>query len=142
MSPCSKCKGLGAVSSDSALGLDSRFRLTMRTSMLSEYRNAEGGLGAIEFSHEFTSMGALRNALARIPGVEFELNGDSVWASGRTPFKFKDRLYEISVPHQDVRIAPVERGAAYRETDELLRLLMQNLLPKWQNRARARFYRS
>jgi hypothetical protein len=110
--------------------------------MLSEYRDAAGGLGAIEFSHHFTSLGAMRNALAQIPGVEFELNGESAWAVGRTPFKFKDRLYEISVPHQDVRIAPAEWGAAYRETDELLRLLMQNLLPKWQNRARARFYRN
>lgn len=110
--------------------------------MLSEYRDAAGGLGAIEFSHEFTTIGAMRNALARIPGVEFELNGDSVWASGRTPFKFKDRLYEISVPHQDVRIAPAEWGAIYRETDELLLLITQSVLPKWQNRARARFYRN
>ena len=126
----------------SASGLDSRFHLTMRTSMLSEYRDAAGGLGAVEFSHEFTSMGAMRNALARIPGVEFELHGDSVWSAGRIRFKFKDRLYELSVPHQDVRMAPAESGAAYRETDELLRLLMETLLPKWQSRARSRFYRT
>jgi hypothetical protein len=110
--------------------------------MLSEYRDAAGGLGAVEFSHEFTSAGSMRNALARIPGVEFELHGDSAWAIGRTRFKFKDRLYEISVPHQDVRIAPAEWGAVYGETDELLRLLTESLLPKWQSRARSRFYRS
>ena len=114
----------------------------MRTSMLSEYRDAADGLGAVEFSHQFTTTGAMRNALTKIPGVEFELNGDSAWSAGRIPFKFKDRLYEISVPHQDVRIAPAEWGAVYGETDELLRLLMQSLLPKWQHRARARFYRN
>lgn len=108
--------------------------------MLSEYRDTAGGLGAVEFSHQYTTAGAMRNALARIPGVEFELHGDSAW-SGQTHFKFKDRLYEISVPHQDVRIAPAERGAVYHETEELLRLLTQSLLPKWQSR-RARFYRN
>jgi hypothetical protein len=110
--------------------------------MLSEYRDAAGGLAAVEFSHQFTSMGAMRNALARIPGVEFELHGDSPWIVGRTRFKFKDRLYELSVPHRDVRIAPAEWGAVYSETDEILRLVMESQLPKWQNRARARFYRS
>ena len=123
-------------------GLDSRLRLTLRTSMLSEYRDAAGGLGAFEFSHEFATTGAVRNALTRISGVEFELHGDSAWAVGRTRFKFRDRLYELSAPHLDVRIAPAESGAAYRETDELLRLLREYLLPKWQNRARTRFFRS
>jgi hypothetical protein len=122
--------------------VDSRFRLAMRTSMLSEYRDASGGLGAVEFSHEFATTGSIRNALSRIPGVEFELHGDSPWAAGRTRFKFKDRLYEISAPYKDVRITPAESGAVYPETDELLRSLSEILLPKWQNRARARFYRT
>ena len=121
--------------------MDSRFRLTMRTSMLSEYRDAAGRLAVVEFSHEFATTGSMRNALARIPGVEFELHGDSAWSVGRTRFKFKDRLYELSAPNLDVRIAPAEGGAVYRETEELLRLLSESLLPKWQNRARARFCR-
>jgi hypothetical protein len=127
----------GAVS-----GLDSRLRLTMRTSMLNEYRDAAGGLGAFEFNSEFATTGSVRNALTRIPGVEFELHGDSAWTAGRTRFKFRDRLYELSAPHLDVRIAPAESGAIYRETHELLRLLSEYLLPKWQNRGRTRFYRS
>jgi hypothetical protein len=134
---CSKERDSGAVE------LDSRFRLTLRTSMLSEYRDAAGRLGAVEFNHQFATTGSIRNALIRIPGVEFELHGDSAgYAVGRTRFKFKDRLYELSAPYQDVRIAPAERGAAYRETDELMRLLNEYLLPKWQNRARSRFYRT
>ena len=122
--------------------MDSRLRLTMRTSMLSEYRDAAGGLGAFEFNSEFATTGSVRNALARIPGVEFELHGDPTSSVGRTRFKFRDRLYELSAPHLDVRITPAESGAVYRETDELLRLLREYLLPKWQNRARTRFFRS
>ena len=136
MPPRSKERNSGAVE------LDSRFRLTIRTSMLSEYRDAAGRLGAVEFNHQFATTGSIRNALTRIPGVEFELHGDSAWSSGQTRFKFRERLYELSAPHQDVRIAAAESGAAYRETDELLRLLTEYLLPKWQNRARSRFYRS
>ena len=122
--------------------MDSRLRLTLRTSMVNEYRDAAGGLGAFEFNHEFATMGALRNALARTRGVELELHGDPASSEGRTRFKFIDRLYELSAPHRDVRIAPAERGAVYRETDELLRLLCDYLLPKWRNRAPTRFYRS
>lgn len=136
MPPRSKERNSGAVE------LDSRFRLTIRTSMLSEYRDAAGRLGAVEFNHQFATTGSIRNALMCIPGVEFELHGDSAWSPGQTRFKFKDRLYELSAPHQDVRITAAESGAAYRETDELLRLLTEYLLPKWQNRARSRFYRN
>jgi hypothetical protein len=134
---CSKERDSVAVSE-----LDSRFRLTLRTSMLSEYRDTAGRLGAVEFNHEFATTGSIRNALTRIPGVEFELHGDSAGSAGRTRFKFGDKLYELSAPHRDVRIAPAEHGAAYRETGELLRLLTDYLLPKWQNRARSRFYRT
>jgi len=109
--------------------------------MLNEYRDAAGGLGVFEFNHEFATTGAVRNALTRIRGVEFELHGDPTSSVGRARFKFRERLYELSAPHLDVRIAPAESGAVYRETDELLRLLNEYLLPKWQNRARSRFYR-
>ena len=129
-------------SAGSLSGLDDRFRLTMRTSMVSEFRDAAGRLGAVEFSRDFTTTGAMRNALSQIPGVAFELHGDSPQSLGPMRFKFKDRLYEISAPYKDVRIAAVERGAAYRETDDLLRLLAERLLPKWRNRAQARFYRN
>jgi hypothetical protein len=110
--------------------------------MLSEYRDAAGGLGVFEFNHEFATTGAVRNALTRIHGVELELHGDPTSSAGRIRFKFKDRLYELSAPHLDVQIAPAESGAVYRETDELLRLLSEHLLPKWRNRARSRFFRN
>lgn len=127
--------------SDRVPGLDQRFRLSMRTSMLSEYRDASGALGAFELSHQFTSLGAVSAALAKLPGVHFDAPGGSLWSSGTKRFTFKSREYDLSVPHADVRVAPVEPGATYRETEELLRLVTENLIPRWQTRARARFYR-
>jgi hypothetical protein len=127
--------------SDRISDFDQRFRLSMRTSMLSEYRDAQGALGAFELSHQFTSIGAMSTALSKLPGVYFDPTSGSLWAAGSNRFTFKDREYELSVPYADVRIAPVEPGATYRETEDLLRLVVENLVPRWQNRARTRFYR-
>ena len=42
----------------------------------------------------------------------------------------------------DTRIAgPADADAIYPETEELLRLVIENLVPKWQNRERSRFFR-
>ena len=110
--------------------------------MLSEYRDAAGALGAFELSHRFTSAGALRTTLTQIPGVHFEEATASLWSTGKSRFTYKNRVFEITVPSEDVRIAPAEAGAIYSETEELLRLLAENLLPKWQSRARSRFFRT
>ena len=126
---------------DRLLSADNRFRLTVRTSMLSEFRDADGALGAIEVNHQFTSIGALRTAVERLPGVRFDGPRTSLWSPGPSRFTFKGRVYQISTPYQDIRIAPVEAGAAYRETDELLQLIVEHLVPKWQTRARTRFFR-
>ena len=120
---------------------ESRLRLRVRTSMRSEFRDESGALGLFELSHQFTSLGALCTALGRLSGVRFDTARTSLWSAGSTRFTFKGRLYEVSTPHQDVRVAPVEAGAVYPETEELLRLLAEELFPKWQSRARARFFR-
>ena len=122
-------------------GADGGLRLAVRTSMVSEFRDAAGALGAFELSHRFTSAGALRTTLTQIPGVHFDDVPTSLWSTGQSRFTFKNRVFEISVPFEDVRIAPAEAGAIYPETEELLRLLAENLLPKWQSRARSRFFR-
>jgi hypothetical protein len=121
---------------------DSRFRLSLRTSLISEFRDASGALCAFELSQRYTSVGALCAALARLPGIHFEERRVSVW-SQQIPnrFTFKGRLYEVSAPHEDVRIAPVEAGAIYQESNELLRLVIEHLAPKWRSRARSRFIR-
>jgi hypothetical protein len=108
--------------------------------MVSEYRDAAGALGAFELSHRFATAGALRTALAQIPGVEFDSGPTSLWSTARNRFRFKNLEYEISTPFVDIRIAPAEPGAVYRETDELLRLLAESLLPRWQSRERSRFF--
>jgi hypothetical protein len=108
--------------------------------MLSEYRDAAGALGAFELSHRFTTAGALRTALGHLPGVQFDGPPASLWSKARDRFTFKNRAFEISVPFADIRVAPAEAGAVYPETEELLRALAEDLLPKWQNRARSRFF--
>jgi hypothetical protein len=127
---------------DLAPGMEARFRLSMRTSMRSEYRDASGALALFELSHEFTSLGAVCTALARLAGVQFDDTHGSLWSTGPTRFTFKGRSYSVFRPFQDVRIAPVEEGAIYSETEELLRLVGEQLFDKWQVRARSRFGRS
>ena len=56
-------------------------------------------------------------------------------------FTFKGQTYEVTAPFGDIRIAPAEAGAVYRETEELLRMVIEKFIPKWQNRERSRFCR-
>ncbi len=113
----------------------------MRTSMLSEFRDASGGLGAFELSGLYTTVGATCAALARLPGIQFDAASSSVWSTRSGRFTFKERAFEVSLSFADIRIAPVEVEAVYRETEELLRIVAENLLPKWQTRARSRLFR-
>jgi hypothetical protein len=110
--------------------------------MVSEFRDPSGALGAFELSQRFTSVGALCAALARLPGIHFEESRSSFWSQGPNRFTFKGHLYEVSAPYQDVRVAPLEAGAASTQSDELLRLVMEHLAPKWQSRARSRVIRT
>jgi hypothetical protein len=109
---------------------------------LSEFRNAGGVLGAFELSHQYTSRGALCTALARLPGIRFDDPQASLWSAQPSRFTFKDRVYEISMPFADIRVAAAEPGAAYRETEELLVLVTAELVPKWRHRTRSRFFRA
>ena len=122
--------------------MESRFRLSVRTSMMSEYRDAAGALGAFELSHRFTTAGALRTALGQLPGIELDSAPTSLWSASRNRFRFKNVLFQISIPFADIRIAPLEEGAVYPETEDLLHMLAESLLPRWLNRARSRFFAS
>ena len=110
--------------------------------MLSEFRDTSGALGAFELSRRYTTAGAVRTALSQLPGIQFESEPVSLWTVDRNRFTFKNRVFEISVPFEDIRVAPAEAGAVYRETEELLRMLSESLLPKWQNRSRSRYFSS
>lgn len=109
--------------------------------MRNEFRDASGALGFFELSRDFTTIGATCTALARIPGIQFEQTGGTLWSSGATRFSFYGRQFQVTAPFQDVRIAPVEEGAIYPETEELLRVITEHVFPKWQSRARNRFSR-
>lgn len=123
-------------------GGSNQLRLAVRTSMRNEFRDASGALGLFELNHQFTTLGALRTALAKLPGIHFDTESATLWSAGPDRFTFKNRLFQISAPFRDIRIAPVETGAIYPETEELLRLISEHLFPKWHCRARSRFFRS
>jgi hypothetical protein len=125
--------------SEHTSSIGSRFRLSVRTSMMSEYRDAAGALGAFELNYRFTTAGALRTTLSQLPGVEFDSAPTSLWFTARNRFRFKDVAYRISIPFENIRIAPAEAGAVYPETEELLRMLAESLLPRWQSRQRSRY---
>ncbi len=110
--------------------------------MRNEFRDASGALGLFELNRQFTTLGALRTALSKLPGIHFDSERATLWSAGPDRFTFKDRVFQISTPFRDIRIAPVEAGAIYPETEELLRLVSEHLFPKWQNRARSRFFRT
>ena len=107
--------------------------------MLSEFRDTSGALGAFELSRRFTTVGALRTALSQLPGIQFESEPASLWSLDCNRFTFKNRVFEISNPFADIRVAPAEAGAVYRETEELLHMLSESLVPKWQHRSRSRY---
>jgi len=109
--------------------------------MRSEFRDPSGALGFFELSHQFTTVGAICTALARIPGIQFEETQGTLWSAAGSRFSFYGRQFQVSAPFQDVRIGPVEEGALYPETEELLRVVGEHLFPKWQSRARSRFFR-
>lgn len=115
-------------------------RLTLHTSMLSVYSDSQGAVGLFEFGSQFTTRGALCALLKQLPGVRFEESSASLWSPSGDHFTFKDRVYLVSVPYGDVRVAPAETGAVYPETSELLRMLREQLLPRWQAR-QTRLYR-
>lgn len=126
---------------DLACGGSNQLRLKVRTSTRSEYRDVSGALGLFELNHQLTSVGALCTALSRLPGIQFDTERSTLWSTGPSRFTFQGRVFEISTPFRDVRIAPVPAGAIYPETEELLRLIAEHLFPRWQSRARSRFFR-
>lgn len=123
-------------------GGSDQLRLAVRTSMRNEFRDASGALGLFELNHQFTTLGALRTALGKLPGIHFDREHTTLWSAGPDRFTFKDRVFHISTPFRDIRIGPAEAGAIYPETEELLRLVSEHLFPKWQSRARSRFFRT
>jgi len=102
--------------------------LAVRTSLLSEFRNSSGVLQAFEVCHGQTTFGVLCGALARMPGVEFPEHNPHSWFRRPSRFTFRDHLYEVSIPHENIRICPVNKGLALIEMEELLEYVRHNVV--------------
>jgi hypothetical protein len=102
--------------------------LAVRTSLLCEFRNSGGVLQAFEVCHGQTTFGVLCSALARMPGVEFPEHNPHSWFRRPSRFTFHGQLYEVAIPHENIRVGPVTRGLALIEMEELLEYIRHNVL--------------
>lgn len=102
--------------------------LAVRTSMLCEFRNTSGLLQAFEVCYGQTTFGVLCLALERMPGVEFIGHTAQSWFARPSQFTFKGELYEVSIPFDNIRIAPIDHGKALIEMEELLEYVRHNVL--------------
>ena len=102
--------------------------LAVRTSLLSEFRNSGGVLQAFEVCHGQTTFGVLCSALSRMPGVEFLEHNPHSWFRRPSRFTFRDQLYEVSIPHENIRVCPVNKGVALIEMEEVLEYVRHNVL--------------
>jgi hypothetical protein len=102
--------------------------LAVRTSLLSEFRNSGGVLQAFEVCHGQTTFGVLCGALSRMPGVEFADHNPHSWFVRPSRFTFRGQVYEVSIPHENIRVCPVNKGLALIEMEELLEYVRHNVL--------------
>lgn len=102
--------------------------LAVRTSLLCEFRNSSGVLQAFEVCPGQTTFGVLCSALARMPGVEFPDHNPHSWFRRPSRFTFHSQLYEVSIPHENIRVCPVNMGLALIEMEELLEYTRHNVL--------------
>ena len=106
-----------------------RLMLAIRTSLLCEFRSPAGLLQAFEVCYGQTTFGVLCGALQRMPGVEFPNHTPQAWFSRPARFTFKGQLFEVSIPFENIRIAPVEvSDDGTLELDELLEYVRHNVL--------------
>jgi hypothetical protein len=102
--------------------------LAVRTSLLSEFRNSGGVLQAFEVCHGQTTFGVLCEALSRMPGVVFPDHNPHSWFRRPSRFTFRDNTYEVGIPHENIRVAPVTPGLALIEMEEVLEYVRHNVL--------------
>ena len=105
-----------------------RLSLAIRTSLLCEFRNTSGLLQAFEVCHGQTTFGILCEALTRMNGVEFVEHDPQAWFKRPSRFSFKGQLYEVSIPHDNIRVCPVDLGNALIEMEEILEYVRHNVL--------------
>jgi hypothetical protein len=106
-----------------------RLMLHIRTSLLCEFRSPAGHLQAFEVCYGQTTFGVLCNALRDMPGVAFVNHSPQAWFTRPARFTFRGHLFEVSIPFENIRIAPVEViDEGLPELDELLEYVRHNVL--------------
>jgi len=105
-----------------------RVSLSIRTSMLSEYRNDAGRLRAFEVSSTFTSFGVLCSTLSKCYGVEFQGVSGLRWYPRPAKFTFRGLPFQVAIPFSDYWVGPLETGDAHSAMMELLDYVKHNVL--------------
>jgi hypothetical protein len=105
-----------------------RLSLSIRTSLLCEFRTASGVLQAFEVCPGQTTFGVLCSTLARMPGVEFPGHDPLDWFTRPSRFTFRGELYEVSIPYDNIRVCPADIGKPVIEMEELLEYVRHNVL--------------
>src|SRR5690349_3073507 len=107
-----------------------RLVLAVRTTRFSEFRSPEGALLLFEIASRCTSFGRLCTRLAQLPGVAFADAVRPVKYNGPARFSYKGTEYEVSVPHADYRIGPVDLASPPAHTDEVLTYVREHVAPR------------
>ena len=116
------------MSTDGTVG--ERITLTLRTSLLSEFRNASGVLVMFDIVGQRTTFGQLCALLARIPGVEFADFKIPARYTGPTRFRFKGQDFDVSMAHLDYRVRALDPAASPSKAGELLAQVKEQLTPR------------
>ncbi len=85
-------------------------------------------LQAFEVCYGQTTFGVLCDALSRMPGVEFPDHDPLKWFARPSRFTFQGELYQVCIPHENIRVCPVDFGKALIEMEELLEYVRHNVL--------------
>jgi hypothetical protein len=105
-----------------------RLSLTVRTSLLNEYRNSAGQLRAFEVRRGYTSFGGLCSALAKIPGVMFEGLSASSWYPRPATFTFRGHRFQVAIAFTDYWVGPTQIGEQHVALKELLDFVKREVL--------------
>jgi hypothetical protein len=109
---------------------DQRLSLTLRTRLISEFRNSLGALVMFDIAGSRLTFGPLCVLLARLPGIEFAQLRTPARFDGPTRFRFKGHDYEVSLAHLDYRITAADPAAAASATEELVAYVKDGLAPR------------
>ena len=111
-----------------AQGALARLTLTIRTSLLCEFRDKHGALQAFEVCHGQTTFGILCNALMQLPGVEFPGHEAQDWFKRPARFTYGGDEFEVSIPHENIRVAPAALGQVLPGMEDILEHVRRNVL--------------